>query len=207
MISIGQAGPLPMEPGFAPARGPHVFHDVNALRVDGEGRFDVLISPDRPPGYTGDWWKLEPATSRLVLRLVSSDWANERDPTLSIERIDRPVRRPRIDADTLAHNLEMVAKLGSFMAVWFVDHVEQLRKDGYVNRLKPVDISQIGGLAGQSYYEGACDLAEDEALLVEVKAPARCQYRSMIVTNEIFETIDWLNNQSSLNDKPGEGRP
>lgn len=94
----------------------------------------------------------------------------------------------------------MTAKLGSFMAIWFVDRVEQLRKDGYVNKLKPVDISQIGSLAGQSYYEGAYDLEADEALLVEVKAPTSCEYRSLIVTNEIFETVDWLNNQSSLND-------
>lgn len=102
IASIVQAGPLPVEPGFAPGSGPHTFHDLNALKSDREGRFEVMISPERPLGYSGDWWKLEAPTSRLVLRLVSSDWKSERDPSLSIERIDVPVRRPRAEPATLA---------------------------------------------------------------------------------------------------------
>jgi hypothetical protein len=56
------------------------------------------------------------------------------------------------------------------------------------------------GLSRQSYYEGAYDLADDEALLVEVKIPEEVGYWSLILTNEIYETTDWYNNQSSLND-------
>ena len=200
MVSIGQAGPLPIEPGFKPGAVARPFHDVNALKTDRQGRFDVLLSPERPAGYKGDWWKLEPTTSRLVLRMVSSDWGRERDPALAIERLDRPAARGRVGQQTLAANLDLAAKLSNFMALWFVDHGEQLRRDGYVNRLKMIDLAQIGGLAGQSYYEGAYDLAADEALLVEVRAPLRCEYRSLILTNAIFETTDWINNQSSLND-------
>lgn len=200
MITLGQSGPLPVESGFVPGKGARAFHDMNTLKVDRDGRYEVILSPERPAGYTGDWWKLEPDASRLSLRLVSSNWSKERDPTISIERLDRPVRRQRIEADVLARNLEMTAKLGSFMAMWFVDRVEQLRAEGFVNKLKMVDIASIGGLAGQVYYEGAYDLADDEALLVEVKAPTSCLYRSLILTNEIFETTDWLNSQSSLND-------
>lgn len=199
MVTLGQSGPLPVEPGFVPGKGARAFHDMNSLKADRDGRYEVILSPERPTGYTGEWWKLEPGASRLSLRLVSSDWSKERDPTISIERLDRPVRRQRIDAAVLAQNLEMTAKLGSFMAIWFVDRVEQLRAEGYVNKLKMVDIANIGGLAGQVYYEGAYDLADDEALLVEVKAPTSCLYRSLILTNEIFETTDWLNSQSSLN--------
>ena len=58
----------------------------------------------------------------------------------------------------------------------------------------------MGGLRGQFYYEGAYDLADDEALIVSAKAPAQCLYRSIILTNPIYETTDWVNNQSSLND-------
>jgi hypothetical protein len=56
------------------------------------------------------------------------------------------------------------------------------------------------GLARQSYYEGAYDLAEDEALITEVRIPEQVDYWSLILTNEIYETTDWINNQSSLND-------
>jgi hypothetical protein len=86
------------------------------------------------------------------------------------------------------------------MALLFVNHVEQLRSQGYVNKLKVFDTSQIGGLTGQFYYEGVYDLHDDEALIVEAKVPAKCVYSSMILTNDLYETTDWYNNHSSLND-------
>jgi hypothetical protein len=80
-----------------------------------------------------------------------------------------------------------------------VRQVEALRSDGYINTLKTVDFSQMTGMAKQSYYEGAYELADDEALLFEVAIPKQCGYWSLILTNEIYETTDWYNNQSSLN--------
>jgi hypothetical protein len=37
--------------------------------------------------------------------------------------------------------------------------------------------------------------------------PNTCDYRSLILTNEIYETTDWINNHSALNDtqaRPGK---
>jgi hypothetical protein len=80
-----------------------------------------------------------------------------------------------------------------------IDHVEQLRSQGYINKLKVFDVSHMGGLVGQFYYEGAYDLRADEALIVESKVPAGCTYWSIILTNDLYETTDWYNNESSLN--------
>jgi hypothetical protein len=202
MVVIAEVGPAPGEPGFDPAqaRAPRSTHDVNALKADVQGRFDVLLSPQRPEGYTGDWWPLSPGTSKLLLRMVSGNWSIERDPTFSIERIDKPMLKPRRSAADLEQRLRRLPNATAFMALLFADHVEQLRKEGYVNKLKVFDTSQIGGLATQFYYEGAYDLRDDEALIVEAKVPARCLYRSVILTNEIYETTDWYDNHSSLND-------
>jgi hypothetical protein len=84
------------------------------------------------------------------------------------------------------------------LALMFVDHHEQLRDEGYVNSFKVFDVG-FGALAGQFYYECAYDFADDEALVVESDIPQQCQYRSLILTNEIYETTDWYNNHSSLN--------
>jgi hypothetical protein len=65
--------------------------------------------------------------------------------------------------------------------------------------LKVFDVLHMGGLVGQFYYEGAYDLKPDEALIVESKVPAGCTYWSIILTNDLYETTDWYNNQSSLN--------
>ena len=61
----------------------------------------------------------------------------------------------------------------------------------------------MSGLSGQFYYEGAYDLADDEALISEVRVPARYRYWSIILTNDLYETTDWYNNQASLNDTQG----
>src|SRR3546814_2144567 len=58
----------------------------------------------------------------------------------------------------------------------------------------------MSGLSRQAYYEGAYDLADDEALISEVRIPDQVSYWSLILTNELYETTDWYNNQSSLND-------
>ena len=202
LFNVSQGPPSPGEPGFKPEGGaPRPRHDFSSLHVDAHDRFDVILSPERPAGYTGDWWKLEPTSTRLLVRMVSADWAHERNPTLTIERLDGPATRPRPSGEVLEQRLRALPGAVNFIALLFVDHVEKLREQGYVNKLKVFDSTQVAGLlAGQAYYEGAYDLADDEALIVEAKAPAKCGYRSLILTNDIYETTDWYNNLSSLND-------
>lgn len=171
---------------------------LSALKADADGRFDVLLSAKRPEGYAGDWWELNPAATMLMLRMVSGDWAHEKNPTFSIERVDKPVGRARPSAQVLEQRLRRLPQSVDFLALMFVDHHEQLREQGFVNKFKVFDVG-AGALQGQFYYEGAYDLAEDEALIVESPVPAKCEYRSLILTNEIYETTDWYNNHSSLN--------
>lgn len=184
-------------PGAAGA-APRAHLDFATLKVDSQGRFDVLLSATKPEGYTGDWWELNPAATRLMIRMVSSDWDKEENPTLAIERVDKPISRPRPAAALLEQRLRALPKAIDFSALMFVDHVEKLRQEGFVNRLKVFDVP-VGALAGQFYYEGVYDLADDEALIVSSPVPKVCDYRSLILTNELYETTDWINNHASLN--------
>jgi len=58
----------------------------------------------------------------------------------------------------------------------------------------------MGGLVGQSYYEGAYDLKPDEALIVEAKVPQGCTYWSIILTNDLYETTDWYKQPEQSDD-------
>ncbi len=197
---VAEAGPRPKQVEGAVNLGtPRPVHDLNTLPVDAQGRYDVILSPSRPDGYTGAWWQLDPTSNLLLVRMVASDWSREVEPTLSIERLDVPAHRPRPSAATLETALRSIPTSADFIAPLLVDRPEKLRAEGYVNRLKDVDFSQMGGLTGQVYYEGVYDLKDDEALIIETKLPEHCTYRSLILTNEIYETTDWYNNHSSLN--------
>jgi hypothetical protein len=179
--------------------GALTYDDFNDLKLDQDGRFDVIVSAERPAGYTGDWWKLDPAATKLMVRQVDYDWSKEVDPTLSIDRLDTPANRPVPSAAELSATLAELPNMIGNAATFFVDHAEKLRTDGYINKMHVFDLSKMSGLVGQFYYEGAYDLAPDEALLVEAKVPDKCGYWSIILTDDVYETIDWYNNQSSLN--------
>lgn len=175
---------------------PHLH--LSSLKTDPDGRFDLLLSATKPDGHTGDWWKLNPASAMLMVRMVSGDWSSEQNPTLSIERVDQPIGRQRPPAQVLEQRLRRLPKSVDMLALMFVDHHEKLRQEGYINSFKTFDVG-FGALEGQFYYEGAYDLADDDVLIVESPVPAKCDYRSLILTNEIYETTDWYNNHASLN--------
>jgi hypothetical protein len=199
-VRIAEVGPRPKQvEGTVNLGKPRPVHDLNALKVDAEGRYDVILSPTKPEGYNGDWWQLDPTSNMLLVRMVGSEWGKEVEPTLSIERLDIPAARPRPAAATLEANLRSIPAAADFIGPLLVDRPQKLRAEGYVNKLKDVDFSQQGGLTGQFYYEGVYELKDDEALIVETKLPESCAYRSLILTNEIYETTDWYNNHSSLN--------
>src|ERR1700757_1077891 len=46
--------------------------DLNAVPVDEHGKFDILVSPTRPAGHTGQWWELGAHATRLMVRMVGS---------------------------------------------------------------------------------------------------------------------------------------
>lgn len=177
--------------------------DFDTLALDGEGNFEVLLSADRPADHAGDWWPLHPSCEKLMIRIVSCDWGTEREPRFGIARLDVDEAKGRRSVEGLHEAFAEMPGIVAVCALAFPTHVEELREQGFLNALKVFDVSQMSGLQGQSYYEGAYELADDEALISEVMIPASYRYWSIILTNELYETTDWVNNQSSLNDAQG----
>ena len=62
--------------------------NVDDCEIADDGTFEVILSPQRPTGYTGAWMQLDPTRddSFVWVRQVSYDWLNEIDGQLSIMR-------------------------------------------------------------------------------------------------------------------------
>lgn len=199
MVILAQMGPDTLRTGkHHPLLGQI---DFDSLTLDAQGHFELVISPERPAGYAGDWRALDPLCEKFMVRVVGCDWGVEREPRFGIARLDVDNAKGRPSADSLHHAFGEIPGIVAVCALAFPTHVEELRAQGHINALKIFDVSQMSGLSGQFYYEGAYDLADDEALISEVKVPARYRYWSIILTNELYETTDWYNNQASLNDR------
>jgi hypothetical protein len=201
MMILAQMGPDTLRTGkHHPVLGQGNFDD---LEIDSEGNFEVVISPEKPADHEGDWWPLNASCEKFMIRIVSCDWGGEREPRFGIARLDVDEAKGRPSIDALHHAFGEMAGITAVCALAFPTHVQELRDQGFLNALKVFDVSQMSGLQGQSYYEGAYELADDEALITEVKIPESYKYWSIILTNELYETTDWYNNQSSLNDTQG----
>ena len=182
--------------GIGPIKGDFDFNDI---ALDRNGRFELIVSPERPSGYSGHWWQLQPGTKALMARRMGYDWGNEAEPELTIDRLDVFPARPRPSAEKLHQQFSQLAKLTEHFTAAFLNHVAGLEREGFVNKLKFIDYSQAAGLTGQFYYEGVFAIGEDEALLLEVAPPKHVRYWSVLLADDIFATVDWVNRQSSLN--------
>jgi hypothetical protein len=175
-------------------------YDLDELTIASDGAFEVILSAERPAGYQGDWWYLDPAATNLAARHAMYDWLHEVDPRMTIERLDVPAARPRTSAEELSARMTGVAQWVEYGIQHWLIHLAEVREKGVINRLEVQDYSGFTGSSWpQTYFEGLYDIDEDEALIIETEIPEQVRYWSFLVTDELFATIDWTHRQSSLN--------
>jgi hypothetical protein len=177
-----------------------ITHDLDDLTVAEDGSFRVVLSVERPEGHDGDWWQLNPEVGKLLMRKCACDWNTEIDAQVAINRLD--------DAGKDMAPAE-IARRFSEMGDWIkgmidfdMELVRYYREHHGINvLLRSQWIQQGGGLATkQAYYDGIHEIADDEALIVEFPVPTDCYYWQILVADDRFSTVDWVNRQSSLND-------
>lgn len=173
-------------------------HDLDDLTIADDGYFSVLLSPERPRGYTGDWWQLHPGTKRLLMRVCACDWAGEQDARVAIERLDD------VPASTTEEMTQRFGELPQWiegMISLDMELVQYYRKHHPTNGIKRSGVSDgMGSLPNQVYYDGIYEINDDEALILETELPRQCRYWQILVADDRFSTVDWVNRQSSLND-------
>ena len=181
-----------------PRKGP-TTHDLDELTIADDGSFRVILSAERPDGYTGDWWQMDPGVKRLLMRKCACDWNREVDASVAIDRIDDG------GADMTP---EEIARRFSDMTAWIdgmisfdMGLVRYYHEHHGINvLLRSTKIDEMGGLPRQAYYDGIHEIGDEEALIVEVPLPGECVYWQILVADDRFATVDWVNRQSSLND-------
>jgi hypothetical protein len=172
--------------------------DVDKFTVT-DGAFDIVLSTTRPPGYDGDWFPLDPSAKTISVRQASYDWGAGREARIAIERLDRPLVKPRIEAAEIARRLTLLAGHPRRYAEFALRYGVRQREQGYINRLEHDDWAGRGGVAGQHYYQGIFKIEPDQALIIETALPERVRYWNIQLNDWLWNTIDWFNHQSSLN--------
>jgi hypothetical protein len=181
------------------SRGP-TTHELDDLTIGDDGSFRVVLSAERPEGHEGDWWQMDPGVQSLLVRKCACDWIDEVDARIAINRLDTSG-----DDMTPAEFAQRFSDMGQWIEgmIHFDMHLVRyyLEHHGKNVLLRSQWIQQGGGLATkQAYYDGIHEIADDEALVVEFPVPYPCRYWQILVADDRFATVDWVNRQSSLND-------
>jgi hypothetical protein len=201
---------------------------INSLSMsfDRKGRFELLVGPEKPADYKGDFLlskKLMACKSTkanevksakwLAVREIFSDWENEVPLDMDIVRLDSVGKnRPPITVDQMVEKINYIAeevpnqiRFWNLVMEFPLEIVRDANRDG--TRALPVnDINPpappftAGGVAGakQIYAAGVFNFADDEALVLKITSPVEPHYIAFQLNNLWMEGPDQQNYVSSL---------
>jgi hypothetical protein len=191
MVGMGE----PPGPGFN-------NYDVDSLKLEGDGSFEVIFSEARPPGYSGNWLYLHPEARFILVRQFSYDWGREIDVRLAIERLDSPALKPALTPTVIDRQLR--ALFGGFAECYSrtrLGFFEKIRSKGPVNEMRLTTFQELGngGDWPQAYFECVYDIQPDEALVLETTLPEDRPYWNVQVIDGLWNQVELVYRQSSLN--------
>jgi hypothetical protein len=200
--------------------------DCHALKVEDDGSFEILVAPEKPAGYDGNFL-LSRRTSQgkehvgrfLTCRELFHDWANEDLLDLEILRLGcENTPRPPIDE---AGAVEMMHTIGEItdnqMRFWNVFYTQLLETYGKteiglsqesepqfmpvndMNAPNALGIATGGGQSTNIYSGGIYQLAQNEALIIESEVPVEPSFLGFHLSNLWGESLDFESYQSNLN--------
>ena len=201
--------------------------DSHALQVATDGSFEILIAPEKPEDYTGNFMlsRRESHGTEYVGRYLSCrelfhDWANE--DVLDLEIIRQGCEqqpRPPLDAAAAVALMDKVGQLTKNQVhFWNAFYTLTLETYGKVpgmpsigdpdrqfmpiNDMNPPNALGIATGGGQStnvYSGGVFQLQPDEALVLECELRELPSFMGFHLSNLWGESLDFESYQSNLN--------
>lgn len=177
------------------------FYDVNCIdetdfEVGPDGEFELIFSAKRPQGYSGNWAPLGPRADTMFVRYRSYDWANERDPQLTIECLDAVPPKARLSPEEIIERIELMAKFPVRSSRIFLAMQNAIKAKVGINHFDPVNLP---GLDRQVYWPAVFELDEDEALIIETELPERRPYWNIQLNDPYFNAVEYVYRLSSFN--------
>jgi hypothetical protein len=156
------------------------------IHFDAEGRFEVIVSPHE---REGDWMRLAPDSTGILIRTVHHDRTKETPPTFEIERLDDPRPRP-LRPDEMSAGL---AKAGQTV-LGYAELVRRWWVENLSNRPNTIVFSEStylsnGGVLDRLHGFGSWEKRAGEALVVEFDPPP-CESWILQLCNLWQENLD-----------------
>lgn len=173
------------------------YIDLDQLECAADGSFTLVASRQR---QAGNWLPLTDASNALIVRQTLLDRSRERAAELRIAPVTAETSPPApLDPLLWAQSLRTVALFVDGVSRQFLRWTDTFKQ--HPNQLLPTPpelLSLAQGDPNTRYYNGYFELADDEALLVELDPP-RCRYWNIQVANHWLESLDFLDYRTHFN--------
>jgi len=157
------------------------------LDIAPDGTFELIASQEPHPG---NWLRLAPDSSMVLVRQTFMDPASEVAADLRIECLAPPPPPPRLDPDAVRNQLLGGAMYAIGASSWFADWVAPWREaPNTMHAPDPEHHRLVGGDPNIVFRLGYWSLAADEQLVIEV-TPPECDYWNFQLANIWTECLD-----------------
>lgn len=166
------------------------------LIVGRDGTVEIIASATPKPG---NWLKLAPDSSMIIIRQSYLDRSTEVPGSYKIEQIGGPAAPGPLDPDALALGLQRAGDFVYGTARIFAEWAKKF--SARPNELPDFGqdfFQRAGGDPKIFYYHGYWELAADEAWVIETEVPD-CPYWNFQVNNWWMESLDYRYHRITVN--------
>ena len=180
-----------------------VSNEVSASRLDigVDGSFELIVSGTE---HAGNWLPMTPATRRIQVRQIFTDWSAQEPGWFDIERLDRASDYPApLDAAQMTRMLGEIGRWVGTSATYWNEYQHDIRARLVPNTIEAPTPQPGGGLSIR-YGFGWWHLEAEQALHISF-APPKARYWSLQPYNVgWFEVLDYRNRQTTINNAQAE---
>ena len=193
--------------------------------VDANGEFEIILAPERPAGYDGNFVSTKTTSpsgqpqicNYIICRQLFGDWRDERTLELhivNVEKVGAPAALPTPEA--MAAKMQRIGDIVNHQMRFWNDFFATIL-DGYgdselktpfafpepnvPNQPQPPSATVGAAQKTNIYSGGVFDLRSDEALIVEQTIPVVPLYTGFNLNNIWGESYDYANFISSINNQ------
>ena len=162
--------------------------DANDLEIDADGNFSIALSCER---QTGNWLRMTPDTTALIVRQTFADRDTEVPADLTIERIGGDGKPSPLTPEGLDEGFNKAKSLVVACSTLFASWAQGFQR--HTNELPKFDDATSMGAGGDPnicYYHSYWSLGPEEALVIEA-TPPECDAWNFQLDNHWMESLDY----------------
>lgn len=176
---------------------PTGFLDSDTLQVEPDGTFEIIASQS---SYSGNWLPMTADSELLIVRQTFLDRGREEPAKLKIECSSEQRMPGPLEPERFAHQLMSAAHFVESTAAIFADWSQQFSR--YPNKLVAQDQAPYRAAGGDPtiyYIHGYWELADDEAMVIDVPLIPICDTWNLQIDNYWMESLDYRYHRIHVN--------